>query len=56
MDEIIPTRSIIINSEKLLEEFLADLIKSNQQNVNMNDSLFENFVAKISIPFFDSRF
>jgi len=37
-------RSIIINSEKLLEEFLADLIKSNQQNVNMNDSLFENFV------------
>ena len=37
-------KSVIINSEKLLEEFLADLIKSNQQNVNMNDYLFENFV------------
>ena len=37
-------KSLIISSEKLLGEFLADLIKSNQQNVKQNDTLFENFV------------
>jgi hypothetical protein len=37
-------RSVIINSEKLLEEFLADLIKSNQQNISFKDECLEIFI------------
>lgn len=37
-------KSIILDSEKLLEEFLADLIKSNSQNIAVNETVFESFV------------
>lgn len=37
-------KSVIIKSERILEDFLSDLIQSNKQNISLNDTLFENFI------------